>query len=167
MLPLINSDKDVTLEIVQNISERAGTTRIDNNDIPIISRRALKTTVTVPNNGTLILGGLIKESLDVNKSGLNKLVNIPLIGPLFGKHSKDKIRNELIIIMRPVVTLAAGETAQLRERTFDAFNVPADLEAAIAPANIRERVKPATRAPLRGSAVKLRDEPLVNSVRKR
>jgi len=73
---------------VQNISERAGTTRIDNNDIPNISRRAIKTTVTVPNNGTLILGGLIKESFDLTKSGLPKLVNLPLIGPLFGKTTR-------------------------------------------------------------------------------
>ena len=166
VLPLINSDKDVSLEIVQNISERAGTTRIDNNDIPNISRRAIKTTVTVPNNGTLILGGLIKESLDYNRSGLNKLSNIPFIGPLFGKHTKDKVRNELIIIMRPVVTLAPIENARLRERTFDAFNIPPDLESAIMPQNIRERVKPEKSASLRGSTPKLRDEP-VNSVRKR
>ena len=167
VLPLINSDKDVSLEIVQNISERSGTTRIDNNDIPNIARRAIKTYVTVPNNGTLILGGLIKESTDYSKSGLPKLVNLPLIGPLFGKHTKAKIRNELIIIMRPVVTLAPNETARLREKTFDAFNVPPDLESAIMPQNIRERVKPEKAAPLRGSAPKLRDEPTVNKVRRR
>ncbi len=166
VLPLINSDKDVSLEIVQNISERSGTTRIDNNDIPNISRRAIKTYVTVPNNGTLILGGLIKESVDNTKSGLPRLVNLPLIGPLFGKTSKAKIRNELIIIMRPVVTLAADDTARLREKTFDSFNVPPDLEAAIMPQNIRERVKPPAQAKLRGSAPTLRAEP-VNSVRKR
>jgi type II secretory pathway component GspD/PulD (secretin) len=158
VLPLINSDKDVSLEIVQNISERSGSTKIDNNDIPNIARRALKTYVTVPNKGTLILGGLIKESVDNTKSGLPKLVNIPLIGGLFGKSTKAKSRNELIMIMRPVVTLGAGETAALREKTFDAFNVPADLEAAIMPPNIRERVKPEKTTQLRGSSPKLRDD---------
>jgi type II secretion system protein D len=168
VLPLINSDKDVSLEIVQNISERSGTTRIDNNDIPNISRRAVKTYVTVPNGGTLILGGLIKESMDYTKSGIPKLVNLPLIGPLFGRHAKAKVRNELIIIMRPVVTLAADENAKLREKTFDAFNIPSDLEAAIMPQNIRERVKPPVKpATMRGSAPQFRAEPAVNSVRKR
>ena len=168
VLPLINSDKDVSLEIVQNISERSGTTRIDNNDIPNISRRAVKTYVTVPNGGMLILGGLIKESMDTTKSGIPKLVNLPLIGPLFGKQTKAKVRNELIIIMRPVVTLASGETAKLREKTFDAFNIPPDLEAAIMPPGIREHVKPPVKpAPMRGSAPQLRAEPVVNSVRKR
>ena len=166
VLPLINSDKDVSLEIVQNISERSGSQKIDNNDIPIIAKRSLKTYVTVPNNGTLILGGLIKESQDLTKSGLPKLLNIPLIGNLFGKTTKTKSRNELIIIMRPVVTLAPGETARLREKTFDSMNVPADLEAAIMPQNIRERIKPPEKpTTLRKSAPALRDD--TTTVRKR
>jgi type II secretory pathway component GspD/PulD (secretin) len=159
VLPLINSDKDVSLEIVQNISERSGTTKIDNNDIPNIAKRSLKTYVTVPNNGTLILGGLIKESVDLSKTGLPKLGSIPLIGFLFSTTSKAKIRNELIIIMRPVVTLASGETARLREKTFEGFEVPADLEAAIAPPNMRQHIKPPEKAAsLRSSAPKLRDD---------
>lgn len=165
VLPLINSDKDVSLEIVQNISDQAGTTTVDNNAIPNISNRALKTYVTVPNNGTLILGGLIKESEDYSKSGVNKLVNIPIIGPLFGKHTKAKIRNELIMIMRPVVTLAPTETAALREKTFESFNVPSDLESAIMPTNIRARIKSDKPSPLRSSTPTLRDD--TNSVRKR
>ncbi len=166
VLPLINSDKDVSLEIVQNISERSGTIKIDNNDIPTIAKRSLKTYVTVPNHGTLILGGLIKESVDKTRSGLPGLVNLPLIGPLFGKHSKAIIRNELIIIMRPVVTLSPNETTRLREKTFDSLELPADLEAAIMPPNVRERVKPPEKAAsLRKASPRLRDE--TNSVRQR
>jgi type II secretion system protein D len=164
VLPLINSDKDVSLEIVQNISERSGTTKIDNNDIPNIAKRSLKTYVTVPNNGTLILGGLIKESVDLSKTGLPKLLNLPIIGPLFGTTTKAKVRNELIIIMRPVVTLAAGETAKLREKTFDGFEVPPDLEAAIAPPNTRQAMKPpAKTVSLRSSGPKLRDDTVSTS----
>ena len=158
VLPLINSENEVSLEIVQNISERSGTTRIDNNDIPNISRRALKTYVTVPSNGTLILGGLIKESLDLTNTGVPKLSNLPLIGPLFGSRSKSKIRNELIVIMRPVVTVSPMQTAALREKTFEAFNIPPDLESAIMPQGIREKVKPAKGSTLRNSTPKLRDE---------
>jgi type II secretory pathway component GspD/PulD (secretin) len=160
VLPLINADKDVSLEIVQNISDQAGTTTVDNNAIPNISNRALKTYVTVPNNGTLILGGLIKDSFDYSKSGVNKLVNIPIIGPLFGKHSKAKIRNELILIMRPVVTLTPLETTKLREKTFEGFNVPNDLEAAILPENLRARMKndKEDKPAARGSAPRLRDD---------
>ena len=158
VLPLINSENEVSLEVVQNISERSGTTRIDNNDIPNISRRAIKTYVTVPSNGTLILGGLIKESLDNTSSGIPRLVNLPLIGALFGNKSKAKIRTELIVLMRPVVTVGPVAASGLREKTFEAFNIPPDLESAIMPQGIREKVKPAKGSTLRNSTPKLRDE---------
>lgn len=162
VLPLINSDKEVSLEVVQNVSERAGTTRIDNNDIPNISRRALKTYVTVPNNGTLVLGGLIKDSQDYAKGGIYKLVNLPLIGPLFGKTTKDKTRTELIVIMRPVVTSTPPETAALREKTFESFNIPPDFDQALVPEGIRVSVPRAKiiapPASMRSSAPKLRSE---------
>ena len=158
VLPLINSENEVSLEVVQNISERSGTTRIDNNDIPNISRRAIKTYVTVPSNGTLILGGLIKESLDNTSSGIPRLVNLPLIGALFGNKSKAKIRTELIVLMRPVVTVGPVAASGLREKTFEAFDIPPDLESAIMPQGIREKVKPAKGSTLRNSTPKLRDE---------
>ena len=162
VLPLINSDKEVSLEVVQNVSERAGTTRIDNNDIPNISRRALKTYVTVPNNGTLILGGLIKDSQDHAKGGIYKLVNLPLIGPLFGKTTKDKSRTELIVIMRPVVTSTPPETVALREKTFESFNIPPDFDQALIPEGIRASIPRAKivapPASMRSPAPKLRRE---------
>jgi type II secretion system protein D len=158
VLPIINSDKDVSLEIVQNISESSGSTTISGNTLPNISRQAVKTNVTVPNRGTLILGGLIKESFDSTKSGVPKLVNIPFFGALFGKHSKALIRNELIIMMRPIVTLAPAENAALREKTLDSFNVPQDLESAIMPPNIRARIKPDKPSKLRSPSPRLRDE---------
>lgn len=162
VLPLINSDKEVSLEVVQNVSERAGTTRIDNNDIPNISRRALKTYVTVPNNGTLVLGGLIKDSQDYAKGGIYKLVNLPLIGPLFGKTTKDKTRTELIVIMRPVVTSTPPETVALREKTFESFNIPPDFDQALVPEGIRTSVPRAKivapPASMRSSAPRLRSE---------
>lgn len=162
VLPLINSDKEVSLEVVQNVSERAGTTRIDNNDIPNISRRALKTYVTVPNNGTLVLGGLIKDSQDYAKGGIYKLVNLPLIGPLFGKTTKDKSRTELIVIMRPVVTSTPPETVALREKTFESFNIPPDFDQALVPEGLRTSVPRAKivapPASMRSSAPRLRSE---------
>jgi type II secretory pathway component GspD/PulD (secretin) len=54
VLPLINSDGEVSMDIVQKIDEQAGTTTIDNNQIPRIATRVLQTNVTVPNNATLV-----------------------------------------------------------------------------------------------------------------
>lgn len=139
VLPLINSEREVSLEIVQNISERAGSTTIDGNAIPNVSRRAIKTYVTVPNQGTLILGGLIKESQDRTRSGVNWLINVPVLGPLFGNTTKNKTRSELIVMMRPVVATAPAETAALREKAFESMAIPPDFDRALDPVGILEK----------------------------
>ncbi len=137
VVPLINKDGEVSMEIVQNISERSGTTRIDNNDIPNISQRAIKTNVSVPNNSTLVLGGLIKEANSNDSGGINKLHNIPLIGPLFGKKTKNKTRTELVVMIRPVVTDGPQQAVNLREKHLEPMSIPADLESAIYNENSR------------------------------
>ena len=140
VVPLINADGEVSMEIVQNISERSGTTRIDNNDIPNISQRAIKTNVSVPNNSTLILGGLIKESKSNDSGGINKLHNIPVVGWLFGKKSKTKTRTELVVMIRPVVTDGPLQAVQLREKHLEPMSIPPDLESAIYNANMRQTI---------------------------
>ena len=160
VLPLINSQREVSLEVVQNVSERSGSTIIDNNAIPNVSRRAIKTYVTVPNRGTLILGGLIKESNDFTRSGIPVLSNLPWIGPLFGKTTKNKTRSELIVIMRPIVTKGPPETAALREETMQGFAIPPDFDQALAPTGLREKATvPKIIAPApRETAPKLRPD---------
>ena len=106
----------------------------------------------------LHLGGLIKETKDLTKSGIPRLVNLPVIGPLFGNKTTAKTRAELIVIMRPVVTIGPAEPTLLREKTFEDFNIPSDLESSIMPAGIRERVSPPKPAGLRSSAPMLREE---------
>jgi hypothetical protein len=44
------------------------------------------------------------------------------------------------VMMRPVVTVAPADTAKLREKTFEAFAIPPDLESAIMPVGVWDRV---------------------------
>jgi type II secretion system protein D len=135
MVPLINSDGEVSLDILQKIDEVSGSTRIDNNDIPTISTRYVKTSVTVPNESTLVLGGLIKQSQNRVKSGIPVLSNIPLLGYLFSNTTKEKIRTELIILVRPEVSWTPPEARQLRQRAEEFLNLEPNLEASLYPAN--------------------------------
>ena len=135
MVPLINSDGEVSLDILQKIDEVSGSTRIDNNDIPTISTRYVKTSVTVPNESTLVLGGLIKQSQNKVKSGIPLLSNIPLLGYLFSNTTKEKIRTELIILVRPVVSWSPPEARQIRQRAEEFLNLEPNLEASLYPPN--------------------------------
>jgi general secretion pathway protein D len=48
VVPLINSEKEVSLDILQKLDSLAGTTRIDNNLIPNIATRYIRTNVSAP-----------------------------------------------------------------------------------------------------------------------
>ncbi|MEI8107934.1 MAG: hypothetical protein WCI46_08965, partial [Verrucomicrobiota bacterium] len=155
VVPLINSDKEVSLDILQSNNEVSGFTRIDNNDIPTIATRYVRTSVTVPNEATLVLGGLIKTSTNRAKSGIPFLSNIPVLGLLFSNTSKEKVRNELVILIRPVVTWAPADAIDLRQREMEFLNIPPDMESTIYPDVKRQKVF--TEPPLRKPPVSLRD----------
>jgi type II secretory pathway component GspD/PulD (secretin) len=133
MVPLINSDREVSLDILQKIDDISGNTVIDGNSIPSISTRYVKTSVTVANGATLVLGGLIKQSTNRAKSGVPILSNIPLLGYLFSNTSKEKIRQELVILVRPEVSWTPPEAQMLRQRAEEFLNLEPNLESALYP----------------------------------
>ncbi|HEY3664168.1 MAG TPA: secretin N-terminal domain-containing protein, partial [Chthoniobacterales bacterium] len=116
VVPLINSEKEVSLDILQKVDSVSGFTQVDNNQIPNIATRYIKTTVSAPNGSTVVLGGLIMDRNDRGRTGFPILDRLPLIGALFGDTSKTKERNELIVLMRPEVTLSKLDMYRLREK---------------------------------------------------
>ncbi len=157
VVPLINSDKEVSLDILQSNNEVSGSTIIDNNAIPTIATRYVRTSVTVPNDATLVLGGLIKTSQSRARNGIPILSSIPLIGYLFSTTTKEKTRNELVILIRPVVTWAPPDAIKLREREMEFMNIQPDLESTIYP-EVKKK-KSAPEPMLRKSAaIPLRDK---------
>jgi general secretion pathway protein D len=117
VVPLINSDKEVSLDILQKIDSLAGTTTVDGNQIPNIATRYIRTNVAAPNCSTIVLGGLIMDSKQTNKNGIPYLSRIPLLGAAFRNTSNTKTRTELIIFMRPEVTLTKLDLYRLREKS--------------------------------------------------
>ncbi len=128
VVPLINSEKEVSLDILQKVDSVAGTTRIDNNNIPTISTRYIKTTVAAPNRSTVVLGGLIMDRNDRARSGFPILNRLPVIGALFSTTNKTKERNELIVLMRPEVTLTKLDMYRLREKQESKTHFGPELE---------------------------------------
>lgn len=139
VLPLINAEGEVSMDIVQKIDEQAGTTKIDNNDIPRIATRVLKTNVSVPNNATLVLGGLIKQRNNKTYSGIPLISRIPLIGGLFRTTTYDKTREELVILIRPVVTATPREDVRASEREAEFLRMEPDIENTLMDSQLKQR----------------------------
>ena len=119
VVPLINSDKEVSLDILQKIDSLAGSTTIDGNQIPNIATRYIRTNVSAANGATIVLGGLIQDSKTRNTSGIPILDRIPYIGALFRNTTNNRMRTELIILMRPEVTLTKLDLYRLRQKSED------------------------------------------------
>jgi len=104
VVPLVNSDNEITMQISLLNDEQNGTQKIEGvGDVPKITTREILTTVTVPNNETIVLGGLIVGRGGKSKSGIPILSSIPYIGGLFGSTTDTKTRSELMVFMQPSI----------------------------------------------------------------
>ncbi len=105
VIPLVNSDKEITLQIALVSDDVIG--QSDNIEgigtVPIIGTRELLTTVTVPNNQTIVLGGLITTNDTETVSGIPLLSDIPGLGRLFSTKTKGVDRDELMIFIQPSI----------------------------------------------------------------
>ncbi len=103
VLPTINENNEVTLDIVQINDRVVGQQIVDQNEIPVIGKQELNTTVSVANRSTIILGGLISESKDTRDAGIPLLKDLPIIGHAAKHTNSSKTRSELMIFIQPVV----------------------------------------------------------------
>jgi type II secretion system protein D len=118
VVPLINSEKEVSLDILQKIDSLVpnGSVNISGNLVPTIDTKYIRTNVAAPNGSTIILGGLIQDTKQKNYQGFPYLSRIPLIGAAFRSTAAGKHRQELIILMCPEVTLTKLDLYRLRQK---------------------------------------------------
>ena len=145
VVPLINSDNAVTLDLVQQVkSPVAGANvTVGGSSVPTIATRVLKSTVTVPNQSTIVLGGLIQQNQEVSRNGIPYLNRIPVIGPLlFSTRVRNNSRSELIIMMRPIVTNTAAQLERNRHNEENKLYLEPGLSEQLDP--IIPKAKPVT-----------------------
>ena len=119
VVPLINSEKEVSLDILQKLDSivPGGGQLISGNVVPTIDTKYIRTNVSAPNGSTIILGGLIQEQKQKQYQGIPYLARIPLIGAAFRGTAVSKQRQELIILMCPQVTLTKLDQYRLRQKS--------------------------------------------------
>ena len=103
MIPLINSNNEVTLKIAQINDTLGANVTISGNQVPIINSQRLTTTVTIPSGATVVLGGLIQDEIDKSDNGIPYVDNIPYLGRFFKYTTRIKKRTELLIFIQPTI----------------------------------------------------------------
>ena len=113
--PLVNSADEITLEI-SIVRDTIGEDRdVGDLDIPDLLSDQLDTIVTVPVGSAVLLGGLVDETANENKSGVPILRSIPLLGSLFRNNDDSFIRSELVIMIRPTIVGGRASLEQYQE----------------------------------------------------
>jgi general secretion pathway protein D len=133
VVPLINSEREVSLDILQKLDSLAGSTNVNGNLIPNIATRYVRTSVSAPSGATIVLGGLITDSKQKNVKGLPILDRIPYLGALFRSTTTTNMRSELIILMCPEVTMTNLELHKLREKIEDHTHFGPELDQGYCP----------------------------------
>jgi general secretion pathway protein D len=103
VIPLINSNNEVTLKIAQINNTLGSNVNISGNEVPIINSQRLTTTVTIPSGATVVLGGLIQDQIEKTDNGVPYVDNIPYLGHLFKYTTRIKNRTELLIFIQPTI----------------------------------------------------------------
>jgi general secretion pathway protein D len=103
--PEISGDDTITLKINPSLSETTSdialTESTDRTMPPDLRRRQLSSVVTVKDGNRIILGGLINTSNNINKNKVPILGDIPILNYLFKYENKQKVTQELVIVIQP------------------------------------------------------------------
>jgi general secretion pathway protein D len=110
--PRVNANGAVTLDVIQEISNVVTNDSTSTSLTPTISQRKVQSAISVVSGQTVLLGGLISNRSEKNRSGLPWLTDIPNIRDLFSSNDNKSERTELIIFIRPQI-IRDGVDAQL------------------------------------------------------
>jgi len=122
VVPLINSAREITLQIIQtndNIIPGQSTNIGGGVTVPEIATQELTTTVTVPDRATILLGGLITQRDTKTASGVPFLSSIPLMGNLFKSTVDSTDREELVVMIQPSVVQDVPEMREVSKTERD------------------------------------------------
>ncbi len=98
--PIVESSNDILLNVNVTYSSPAGG-GIDG--FPSVNNKSVSTVVEVKNNSTLVIGGLLSTQKSRNNNGVPILSEIPVLGYLFGYHTRSVDTEQLMVFISPKI----------------------------------------------------------------
>ena len=117
--PTISADGLVRL-VVEQSTESIGDSIEAASDI-ITNKREIKTTVLADDGETIVLGGLTTDDLQVNKSKVPLLGDIPVLGRLFSSESERRVKRNLLVFLRPKIMLGKADAVAATDEKFQSL----------------------------------------------
>ncbi len=126
--PLVLSGGRVSMKVSTEVSELSGqgAVSLGGISIPALKVRRAETTVELPSGGSLVMAGLIQESLKQTINGFPGIKDVPVLGALFRSRDFQNSETELVVIVTPYIVkpVARGKLVQ----PDDGFVIASDIE---------------------------------------
>jgi general secretion pathway protein D len=105
IIPQVSQGDYVRLDLYEEVSNVVnGTTNQNTNPLgPTTTIRSASTTVMVQDHRTAVIGGLLSNESDVQRSAVPFISDIPVIGNLFSDNGSDKKKLNLLVFLTPHV----------------------------------------------------------------
>ncbi len=117
--PQINETSDlVRLEIdqtIEDISTRKPPTGLEAQSFAS-TKRAMKTTVLIKDQDTVVIGGLLRDNVTETNSKVPLIGDIPILGWLFKSASKETTKTNLMLLLTPNIIRKYGDFRKLFDK---------------------------------------------------
>lgn len=116
--PYINEGSTLRLEVEQEVSDIApAVSGVDSSDL-ITNKRALKSTILADDGEIIVIGGLIKDSVRTQHSGVPLLRDIPYLGALFRWSRDTQVKSNLMVFLRPTIVRSGQDLSGISQRRY-------------------------------------------------
>jgi len=113
--PQITDKDNVVLKIMVNVEDvdRGSTAHADQ---PTTTKRKIMTTAIVQNEDSIIIGGLLRDSLSRSQTKVPLLGDIPFLGALFRNSSDSYDKISTVMILTPYIVSSSRELTKLQKK---------------------------------------------------
>ena len=117
--PQIGENGTVRMTLFQESSAVTATAVGTQGAGPTTSKKSIESTVVVDDGQIIVLGGLIEDTVTMDKSKVPLLGDIPFLGALFRTETRTKKRTNQMVFLRPVVMRDAAASQKLSLDRYD------------------------------------------------
>ncbi|KAK4045015.1 hypothetical protein OUZ56_032422 [Daphnia magna] len=114
IIPHLNESNEARLEITEEISEARKPEGVS--QVVPITRRTANTTLTVKDQQTVVIGGLLRNRVAHGTPQIPLLGDIPLLGALFRQTTTEMQKTNLVLILTPYIIRDQSDLRRVFER---------------------------------------------------
>jgi len=133
--PRVTQGNVVQMDVQVSADEPGASIPIAGQSYPTVNRRMTRGVLSVNDGYTVVLGGLMRDTITRTGSRVPLLGDLPLIGAFFRSTTSKREKSELLVFLTPHVVRGPGEAAAISEMEKKKLGeVPRSLRGPSAPA---------------------------------